>query len=56
MTSYGVTVRLDDDEVFTAKPYWRNPRSPTDRYTSATDGRFDLEPMPEAKQNQRRPE
>ncbi len=43
MTSYRVSVNLDGREVFTADPYWKNPRAPSDPYAEAADGTFSLE-------------
>ncbi|HZN36688.1 MAG TPA: hypothetical protein VFB80_22820 [Pirellulaceae bacterium] len=42
MTSYRVVVRLDGREVFSAVPYWKNPRGPSDPYFEASDGPFTL--------------
>ena len=43
MTSYRVSVKLDGREVFTAEPYWKNPRAPSDPYAEAFDGKFTLD-------------
>jgi len=44
MTSYRVSVKLDKQEVFTAQPYWSNPRSPADAYSETFEGTFVLDP------------
>ena len=41
-TSYRVSVRLDDREIFSALPYWKNPRTPSDPYHEINDGPFTL--------------
>jgi hypothetical protein len=41
-TSYRVSIRLGDREVFTALPYWKNPRTPSDAYHEINDGPFTL--------------
>ncbi len=38
MTSPGVEVRLGDRVVWSAPPYWKNPRSPIDSYVEAYEG------------------
>jgi hypothetical protein len=43
MTSFQVTLRLDDREIFSVGPYWQNPRAPTDPYSEANDGPFTLD-------------
>jgi len=44
MTSYRVSVKFDKQEVFTAQPYWANPRSPADPYSETFEGTFVLDP------------
>jgi hypothetical protein len=43
MTGYRVSANLDGREVFSALPYWKNPRAVTDPYVEAPDGEFTLE-------------
>jgi hypothetical protein len=43
MTSFQLTLRLDDREIFSVGPYYQNPRAPTDPYSEANDGRFTLD-------------
>ena len=43
MTGYSVSARLDGHEVFSALPYWKNPRTPADPYAEANDGKFTLD-------------
>jgi hypothetical protein len=50
MTNYRVVVRLDNEDAFTSEAPLRGISSPTDRYHSASDGRFELEDEPEKDQ------
>jgi hypothetical protein len=49
MTNYRVVVRLDKDEVFTSDAPPGGKSSPTDRYVSDSDGRFELDGVPDEK-------
>ena len=46
MTNYRVVVRLDKEDVFTSEAPLMGRSSPTDRYVSDSDGRFDLKDSP----------